>query len=45
MRCQYDVEGIRHKEVYVLRIGLMHVDYFNIVILSSVVCYSFVIIG
>ena len=27
MGCQYGVERIRHKEVYVIKIGLMHVYY------------------
>ena len=27
MGCQDGVKGIRHKEVYVLRIGLMHIYY------------------
>ena len=28
MACHDDVKGIRHKQVYALRIGLMHVYYF-----------------
>ena len=27
MGCQNSIRGIRHKEVFVLRIGLMHVYY------------------
>ena len=45
MGCQDGVRRIRHKEVYVLRIGLIHVFYLDVFPFSSVVRYSYAIIG